>query len=297
MNGEESQPRPLDEIVAELLQTSPADSSYWDVLAEADKHPAPLLFSVGSPLCASADPTERSVGCDLLWGVNGIRYEGAEATARMRILRPLVDDADEDVVWSAVAAIGNLEHPDVVAVVSRAATHTDSDVRWRVIMAVGDRQEDPQAVKLLVDGAVDVDPAVRNWAVFYLAGGDHDDVDVQEAPEIQRALERALSDDEPEVRMEALGGLIARGHLNHIEQLLTEYEALEENDDEDTNWEVHMRVLREAAVATGDRRFRRHLRELLDEGDYRPWQLREAICACFRPGEPEYEAVRPTAPE
>jgi HEAT repeat protein len=104
---------------------------------------------------------------------------------------------------SALVALGHLDAGDPVDIVSQAA-HPSADIRHAVAYALGGRA-DVISVRALTALSSDHDEDVRDWATFGL--GSLCDVDTTD---VRDALIARLSDENAEVRGEALVGLAMR---------------------------------------------------------------------------------------
>ena len=132
-------------------------------------------------------------------------------------------------------------------------------------------QECPEAIGALIRLSMDVDLDVRNWATFELGAQMEADT-----PEIRDALILRLSDEDLEVRGEALVGLANRRDPRVVPSILKEWEQHDETG-----------ILSiEAAGTTGDPVFLPQLEKFLttmewsEDDSYFRSQLERAIVAC-----------------
>lgn len=93
------------------------------------------------------------------------------------------------------------------------ADHPSRDVRYGVSYGLAG-QDDPQAIRALIQLTKDSDRDVRDWATFAL--GSQTELDTSE---LREALRDRLTDADPEVRGEALVGL-ARRHDGQLKQAI-----------------------------------------------------------------------------
>jgi HEAT repeat protein len=129
-----------------------------------------------------ADPVVRRRACELA------------ATHPAVPLIPLLADPDPTVVEPACWALGERGTPDAVAALSAVATgHDDPLCREAAVAALG-AIGDPAGLPAILAGTADK-PAVRRRAVLALAPFD--------GPEVDAALQRALSDRDWQVRQAA----------------------------------------------------------------------------------------------
>jgi HEAT repeat protein len=133
---------------------------------------------------ADADPSVRA------------RVAELAATHRDVDLRPLLDDADPDVVEVAAWSCGERETVDDDVLARLIALAADADeplVRESAVAALG-AIGDARALPAILDATADK-PAVRRRAVLALAPF--------EGPEVDAALQRALADRDWQVRQSA----------------------------------------------------------------------------------------------
>lgn len=125
-----------------------------------------------------------------------VRRRAAEVAASLGGVdcRPLLDDPDASVVEAACFAAGELEDARAVPQLCRIATgHDDALCRESAVAALG-AVGDPAGLAVIL-AALGDKPAVRRRAVIALAPFD--------GPEVEAALQRALSDRDWQVRQAA----------------------------------------------------------------------------------------------
>ena len=216
-------PAPLTD--AELLdaaltaaRTDGTDQSdvRWSFVRALHRRPEKTIFERAASWCTNPDVVERTLGADVLAQLGsapggGSRPFAAESAA---ILSGLLRDREERVIMSALYALGHLSagDPSGIAPLSK---HPSSGVRHAVAYALGGRA-DELSIRVLIDLSNDVDKEVRDWATFGL--GSLSEVDT---PELREALISRLSDEDAEVRGEALIGLAKRGDRRAISPVIT----------------------------------------------------------------------------
>jgi HEAT repeat protein len=223
-------------------------------------------FALGCEYCASTDAGDRRTGAYILGQLGWSDRTFLEES--VRILIPLLEDADDDVVYSAASALGHRADPSAIPALIRMAGHANSLVRFGVVMGLSGH-EDPRAVDTLIILATDEDAAVRDWAVFGL--GSQIEMDT---PDIRAALIRALSDADSDARGEALVGLANRRDTAVVPALLKEWQ-----DGEASLLSI------EAAEVAADPRLSERLEQLsqtlpLEDRNYFATALENAIKAC-----------------
>ena len=106
---------------------------------------------------------------------------------------------------SAIHALGHLNNPTAISLLSPFQQHPAAEVRFALACALGSFANDPAAIQSLIALTIDTDDDVRDWAVFGLGNlGDGDSV------EIRDALLSRLNDSNENVREEAIVGLARR---------------------------------------------------------------------------------------
>lgn len=179
------------------------------------------------------NPLAREMACYVLANVNDPEQEewvrlpdGIPALVRL-----LEHETDEEVLASAVFALGHLVSDHVAAseaasLLCDLAAHPSVEVRYAVAQSIGtyhqpiwDERPELQAPvrEALLKLAADPDEDVRDWATFGLHQGQHD------TPEVRAAFWGALDDPDPDVRGEAATGLARfddRSFIPRLERLL-----------------------------------------------------------------------------
>ncbi len=172
-------------------------------------------FLLGKEYCGSSDSSDRAVGADILaqlgWSDQTFHEES------IALLIPLLEDADDRVIYSAAAALGHRQATSAIPLLLTLVDHKSPLVRYGVVHGLS-RHEDLRAIEGLIELSKDADRDVRNWAVFGL--GSLIDAD---SAEIRDALKNALRDPDHEIRGEGLVGLARRKDSSVVPELLNEW--------------------------------------------------------------------------
>ena len=172
-------------------------------------------FYLGQHYACSADPLDRVTGAMLLgqlgWGDQTFQEESVD------ILISLLQDTDTRVVEAALNALGHRTFGRSIPFILPLAEHQDKKVRLAVAFSLGGRHADADAIRTLVMLAGDEDRDVRNWAAFGL--GSMTELDT---PELRDALAGLLSEEDDEIRGEALIGLARRHDARALPALVAE---------------------------------------------------------------------------
>lgn len=224
MKAEDYRQLPTDELLNRVLGASRMPESddseeRWFLVSALHARPEQTVFDTAVAWCRSSIAVERAVGADIL-GQLGAGSQprplpfAAESTP---ILVRLRQDSSDQVVESALIALGHLNagEPDQIA---SLGSHPSPDVRHAVAFALGGR-EDGASLQALLHLSSDDDRDVRDWATFAL--GTLSEAD---RPEIRTALVERLSDEDPEIRGEAMLGLACRGDTRAVVAIVRELE-------------------------------------------------------------------------
>jgi HEAT repeat protein len=255
----------------ELIQAALAEEdedAYWRLIRVLHHRPTKEVFEAARGLCDGESPQERSLGADILAQL-GVSERPFVAESVDILLDLLSREEDTDVLNSVAVALGHLRDPRAIEPLVRLKDHPCEDVRDGVVFGLL-THEDPLAIKTLIELSTDEDFDVRNWATFGI--GQQIDTDT---PEIRDALVARLSEENGEIRGEALLGLARRKDERVIEPLIRELEAIPTAEEW---WDNAI----EAAEELADPRLYPYLlpvRELLSRNDS-PYGVEAAIAAC-----------------
>jgi hypothetical protein len=201
-----SDPRSTSELVALYLR-DPETHESGQALAVGQYRGGKEEFEIATRLAGSSLAHERRVGADILAQLGW--QDRTYLTESIEILLRLLDDPDPAVLQAAAIACGHRKSPATVDRLVRLAAHPIVEVRYGVSYGLAG-QDAPAAVAALVLLSKDEDRDVRDWATFALAS--QTDLDTFE---LREALHARLTDDDPEIRGEALVGL-GRRHDEHL---------------------------------------------------------------------------------
>jgi HEAT repeat protein len=102
---------------------------------------------------------------------------------------------------SEITALGHLDNPLAIPLITQYRAHQNEDVRCSVAFALGSFPDDAKSVDSLLLLMEDPDEDVRDWATFGLGTLSSCD-----SFEIRQALLRRLRDTNGDVRQEAMAG-------------------------------------------------------------------------------------------
>src|SRR6266567_1906356 len=189
---------PTAEII-ELAYSNQVEEEYWTHIAILHQRGTICEFETAEELCKSTDPIRREIGADMLgqlgWAERTFQQESVQ------ILIGLLADPEDDVVASAAFSLGHRNDPAAIPSLIKLIHHPNDRVRWGITTGLS-CHEDSQAIEGLIVLSHDDNEEVRNWATFGL--GTQIDTNFSE---ICNALLARLSEDNQEIRGEALVGL------------------------------------------------------------------------------------------
>ncbi len=213
MNNKKLEDLSTAEII-ELAYANQDEEEYWCHIAILHQRGTICEFEAAKELSESADPVRREIGADILgqlgWSERTFQAESVE------ILIKLLADPEDDVVASAAFSLGHRNDPAAIATLIKLINHPNDRVRFGVTTGLS-CHDDSHAIEGLIVLSNDKDEEVRNWATFGL--GTQIDANT---PEICSALLARLSEENQEIRGEALLGLARHHHPEAITYLKQE---------------------------------------------------------------------------
>lgn len=208
----------IDELFAQTLKGDYNDELPWEAVNALRRMGTKEVFERAAAWCKSVNPMERARGADILAQLgktvdhqsNNFPEESYLAVSQM-----LLDEKEPQPLSSAIHALGHLNNPAAIPLLSPYLRHPVAEVRFALACALGSFANDPESIQLLIALMSDTDDDVRDWAVFGLGNlGDSDSV------EIRDALFSKLSDSNENVREEGIVGLAKRKDTRVIPALL-----------------------------------------------------------------------------
>lgn len=246
VKAQQTDPRSNEELIQTAL-TAKDDEAYWEATAVLWYRPQDQVLEMTRRLFASGAARERALGAHILSAA-----ESMPPDESLALLLPLLEiDQDAEVLGAIGFALGQIGDRRAIAPLIRLKDHPDAEVRYGVVLGLLPHPDD-QAVAILTELSADPDVGVRNWATFGL--GLCEDVDT---PAIRAALWGRVTDENDEVRAEALEGLALRGDQDIVEPLVQELAGVE-----DEMWPPLYRAAMEAGTRLGDPRLHEMLVKL-----------------------------------
>jgi HEAT repeat protein len=167
-------------------------------------------------LTRDATPALRECGAHVLGQFGWREHAGLEPSIAR--LRELLADPDDDVIASAIHALGHRHDARAAADVLAFRTHPNGDIREAVAFALPSlgAESNEAIVDALLVLMRDTAAPVRDWATFGLGTALYQ----LDTPRIREALVAQLADDDEETRREAVFGLCERRDPLGIETLV-----------------------------------------------------------------------------
>jgi HEAT repeat protein len=199
-------------------------------------------FKIGETYLKSRDPIDRAVGANILaqlgWQDRTYLEESVD------LLISALEDTNDFVLSSVCCALGHRSLARATTHIIKPASSLNAQLRNDVAFALlGHESQDAIDVMILLSR--DSDRNVKNWAMFGL--GSQIEVD---SKEIRDALFVGVSDNDSEIRGEALVGLALRKDQKVADLLLKEWETFDEVSilsleaaEESANVKLHSKLL------------------------------------------------------
>ena len=213
----------VDQLFLATLSGDYDDEAPWEAVSSLRRLGTRSVFDRAAVWCRSDNALKRARGANVLAQLGKTvehRNNSFPEESYAAIVNLVESEKNDQPLASGIHALGHLDNPEAVPLITRFRTHTNVDVRFAVACALGSYPNVPLSVTNLLELTRDSDADVRDWATFGL--GVQGDCDT---PEIRDALADALSDENQDVREEAMVGLGKRKDRRVLAPLL---EALEQ---------------------------------------------------------------------
>jgi len=214
--------RGIDELFAQALSGDYENDAAWEAVCALRRIGTRQIFERAADLCKSNDRVFRARGADVLGqlGKTADHRSNSFPEESYSVITELVQrETEPEPLAAGIAALGHLDNPLAVPLVTNFSAHPSSEVRFDVAFALGCFPNHPLSVETLLRLTQDADEDVRDWATFGL--GVQGDAD---SDEIREALVRRLTDSDWDVREEAMVGLVKRKDQRVLPTLLTALE-------------------------------------------------------------------------
>ncbi len=178
------------------------DDRFWDIIWELRFRGTETEYQASVKLIESDDPVNREIGATILSQLDA--ENGTYLTQATDSIIPLLYDSSEDVIEAAVFGLSHTRQIKSIPHLMKLIDHDNDDIRHGVALALSGF-EDETAVAGLIKLTTDLHHETRNWATFGL--GQQCEMDT---PAIRKALKARLTEEDHEIRGEALIGLANR---------------------------------------------------------------------------------------
>ena len=171
-------------------------------------------------MCKSKDPLSRARGADVLaqLGKTADHTSNSFPDESYSVITDLLQrETEPQPLAAGIAALGHLDNPLAVPLITNFSSHPSPEVRFDVAFALGCFPNEPRSAETLLRLTQDTDEDVRDWATFGLGVLGNTDSD-----EIREALVRRLNDSDEDVREEAMVGLGKRNDQRVLSSRRTE---------------------------------------------------------------------------
>lgn len=208
--------RSTEELIALALANAKdideSDEDYWQPVRLLQHRLDAALLQDIRGLAESREPMARALATDIL-GQSVLKEKRRTNEVVNLLSEMLPSEHDSSVIASIAFALGHFKDDLSVEHLIRLAGHSDKKVRYAVTHGLSE-VERPDAIQTLIQLSADSDYEVRNWATFNLGSMiEHD------SAELRDALWLRLTEDNAEVRGEAIVGLVRRGDFRVMEPL------------------------------------------------------------------------------
>ena len=208
----------LDELFTQTLKGDLDDEAVWEAVSALRRIGTREIFERAAVWCKSLNPMERARGASALAQLGKTAEHQSTVFPEESyavVTQMLQQETEVQPLSSAIHALGHLNNPAAIPLISSYENHSMAEIRFSVACALGSFANDSEAIQSLMALTNDTDDDVRDWAVFGLGNlGDGDSV------EIRDALFSRLSDSNENVREEAIFGLAKRKDQRVIPALI-----------------------------------------------------------------------------
>jgi HEAT repeat protein len=208
----------IDELFAQALSGDYEDDAAWEAVRALRSIGTRQVFERGAELCKSDDPLSRARGADVLGqlGKTVDHRSNSFPEESYSVITSLVrQETQPQTLAAGIAALGHLDNPLAVPLITSFSSHPNPEVRFDVAFALGCFPNVPLSVETLLRLTQDADEDVRDWATFGLGVLGESD-----SEKIREALLRRLADSDEDVREEAMVGLGKRKDQRVLSTLL-----------------------------------------------------------------------------
>lgn len=198
----------IDELFDQSLSGDYEDDAPWEAVSALHRIGTREIFTRAAKWCGSENPLIRARGADVLSQLgktaehpfNSFPEESYSVVSAL-----LLREKELQPLGSAIAALGHIDNPQAVPLITEHCNHPSPKIRFDDACALGNFPNEPVAVDALLTLMQDDDADVRDWATFGLGVLGNSD-----SAEIRDALLLRVSDSNEDAREEATISLSKR---------------------------------------------------------------------------------------
>ena len=198
----------IDGLFAQTLMGDYDDELPWKAVSALRRIGTREVFDRAAAWCKSGNPMERARGASVLAQLGKTmehRTNNFPEESYLAVSQMMQQENEIQPLSSAIHALGHLDNPAGIPLISSYQRHPEAEIRFAVACALGPFANDPKTTQVLIVLTRDADDDVRDWAVFGL--GTLCDTD---STEIRDAIFARLNDPNEDVREEAMVGIAKR---------------------------------------------------------------------------------------
>src|SRR5258708_2182915 len=138
----------INELFAETLLGDYDDDEPWEAVQALRRLGSRDVFEFASEWCTSPDPLKRTRGVDVLaqLGKTADHPSNRFPEEAYSIVVGLLDsEQDVQALNSEITALGHLENPLAIPLITQYRTNQSEDVRFSVAFALGSFPDDPRS--------------------------------------------------------------------------------------------------------------------------------------------------------
>ncbi|MCC6981615.1 MAG: HEAT repeat domain-containing protein [Candidatus Melainabacteria bacterium] len=204
----------IDQLIERALTSASrdeAEDALWSLRCRATRE----VFRKAEALCNSSLREKRELGVCILSQL-GVPTRRFRNESERILIDLLATESDEGVIESICYGLGHLQSLKGVPILTSLRRHANQNIRLAVVCGL-EFQSCEAAAEALIDLSRDPATEVRNQATFAL--GSMIDLNTKE---IRDALYARLTDDDPEIRGEAMLGLAIRKDIRCFDAISSE---------------------------------------------------------------------------
>lgn len=214
-----------DEKLFERLLTNRTKKTYWDNIRELRKRPNQYVFDRALGLINTKIDKEIIIGIDILaqLGFNPRFKQNEIVEICFSLLEKEQTPKVLESILFAISHNNEILQKDHILTLIKLKAHRYCIVRYGLVQALsGLEQKD--AIETIIELSTDIDPDIRDWAIFSL--GTQIETNNES---ITKVLWERTNDNSEMVRFEAIAGLAKRKDKRIKDTLIQELKEIDDN--------------------------------------------------------------------